>query len=114
MPTKDVAPPGRTYSAHRERQRRRILEAVQKLFDQRGIDRVTMAEIISSTGLRASTIYQYFSNKDDIVRAMLGEVMADSAARAKEGHRNRQNGADQKHGAAGTHGRGPCQCRLDR
>jgi AcrR family transcriptional regulator len=84
MPTKDVAPPGRTYSAHRERQRRRILEAVQKLFDHRGIDRVTMAEIISSTGLRASTIYQYFSNKDDIVWAILGEVMADSAARAKE------------------------------
>jgi AcrR family transcriptional regulator len=83
-PTRDVAPPGRTYSAHRERQRRRILEAAEKLFDQRGIDRVTMAKIISDTGLRASTMYQYFSNKDDIVWAILGEVLADSAVRAKQ------------------------------
>jgi AcrR family transcriptional regulator len=84
MPSRNVAPPGRTYNAHRERQRRRILEAARKLFDQRGIDRVSMAEIVSETGLRASTIYQYFSNKDDIVWAILGEVMVDSAVRSKE------------------------------
>jgi AcrR family transcriptional regulator len=84
MPSRNAAPLKRTYNAHRERQRRRILEAARKLFDLRGIDRVTMADIVSETGLRASTIYQYFSNKDDIVWAILGEVMADSAVRAKE------------------------------
>jgi len=84
MPSGDAAQAPRTYTAHRERQRRRILAAARKLFDQSGIDRVTMADIVSESGLRASTIYQYFSNKDDIVWAILGDVMAGSAVSAKE------------------------------
>jgi AcrR family transcriptional regulator len=77
-------PAAHAYHAHRERQRRRILDAAERLFDERGIDRVTMAEIISASGLRASTIYQYFSNKDELVWAILGEVLANLAAQAKE------------------------------
>src|SRR6266702_2256221 len=83
MLTTKTSPSPRMYHVHRERQRRRILEAAEKLFDEQGIDRVTMAEIISASGLRASTMYQYFSNKDDIVWAILEEVLADFAARAK-------------------------------
>ena len=83
MPMTDAAPAANTYRAHRERQRRRILSAAGRLFDERGIDRVTMAEITSAAGLRASTIYQYFSNKDDIVWAILGEVLEEMATKAK-------------------------------
>jgi AcrR family transcriptional regulator len=83
MPVKNPASPPRTYHVHRERQRRRILEAAEKLFDEHGIDRVTMTEIISASELRTSTIYQYFSSKDDIVWAILEGVLADLAARAK-------------------------------
>jgi len=42
-----------------------------------------MADIISATGIRASTMYQYFANKDDVVWTILGELFADSAVRAK-------------------------------
>ena len=63
-----------TYPLHRERQRRRILAAAEKLFDERGIDRTTMAEIIVASGLRASTLYEYFSKKDDIVWALISQV----------------------------------------
>ena len=55
----------------------------RKLFDEHGIDRVTMTEIISASELRTSTIYQYFSSKDDIVWAILEVVLADLTARAK-------------------------------
>ena len=41
-----------------------------------------MAEIVSASALRTSTLYQYFSSKDDIVWAILEEVLADFAARA--------------------------------
>jgi AcrR family transcriptional regulator len=68
-----VTPSG-SYHAHRERQRRRILAAAQELFDVRGIDRVTMADIVSAAGIRASTLYEYFSNKDDIVWAIASEI----------------------------------------
>jgi len=73
----------RTYHIHRERQSRRILAAAERLFDEHGIDRVTMTEIISATELRTSTIYQYFSSKDDIVWAILEAVLADFSARAQ-------------------------------
>jgi AcrR family transcriptional regulator len=83
MPTANPTSSPRTYHIHRERQRRRILEAAEKVFDERGIDRVTMTEIISASELRPSTIYQYFSSKDDIVWAVLEVVLADFSARAK-------------------------------
>jgi AcrR family transcriptional regulator len=84
MPASDISSSRRTYDSHRERQRRRILDAAERLFDERGIDRVTMADITSAAGIRASTMYQYFSNKDDVVWAILGDLFADSAVRAKE------------------------------
>jgi AcrR family transcriptional regulator len=79
MPKKPQPKPPGTYHLHRQRQRRRILAAAEQLFDQRGIDRTTMAEIIAVTGLRASTLYEYFSNKDDIVWAVLSQTLQHSA-----------------------------------
>jgi AcrR family transcriptional regulator len=70
------------YGAHRERQRRRILDAASKLFDERGIDRVTMAEITGASGVQPSTMYQYFSSKDDIVWAILGAVIEERSGPA--------------------------------
>ena len=84
VPGTELEPAPNIYHAHRERQRRRILKAAGKLFDERGIDRVTMADITSASGLRASTMYQYFSNKDDIVWAIVSLLFADGAARAKK------------------------------
>jgi len=72
----------KTYDAHRGRQRRRILDAAQRLFDGKGIERVTMAEITVASGLRASTVYQYFVNKDDIVWTILNEAFEESSEHA--------------------------------
>jgi AcrR family transcriptional regulator len=74
------------------RQRRRILSAAEKLFDERGIDRTTMAEVISASELRPSTMYQYFANKDEIVWAILSEVLEEAAARAKKSVEGATNG----------------------
>ena len=78
-PSTSPAPSSGPYRAHRERQSRRILSAAQELFDVRGIDRVTMAEIVSAAGIRASTLYEYFSNKDEIVWALVEEFLAQSS-----------------------------------
>jgi AcrR family transcriptional regulator len=84
MPRKKSDPTANSYRAHRERQQRRILRAAEELFDERGIDRTTMADVISASELRPSTMYQYFSNKDDIVWAILSDVLKEAAARAKK------------------------------
>lgn len=75
-PQASPAPRTKSYRAHRERQRRRILNAAQELFNERGIDRVPLAEIVAATGVRPSTIYVYFSNKDEIVWALVEEYLA--------------------------------------
>ncbi|MEO6802895.1 MAG: TetR/AcrR family transcriptional regulator [Granulicella sp.] len=71
------------YRAHRERQRRRIQNAAKILFDQTGIDRVTMAEITVASGVQASTIYQYFSSKDEIVWAIARDVLRASISNSQ-------------------------------
>lgn len=84
MPSKKAQKPPTTYHAHRERQRRRILDPAWKLFDERGIDRVTMAEITSASGIQPSTMYQYFANKDEIVWDLLSEQIRESSGCAKQ------------------------------
>ena len=83
MPRKKATKPPGSYPAHRERQRQRILQAAWALFDQHGIDRVSMADITASSGVQPSTIYQYFANKDEIVWAVLADVMQKASERAR-------------------------------
>ena len=83
MPRKKADKKSAPYHAHRERQRRRILDAAWALFDERGIDRVTMAEIVAGSELQPSTMYQYFANKDEIVWDLLREVMTEAAGEAQ-------------------------------
>ena len=81
MVTRSTAAIAGPYRAHRERQQVRILAAAQNLFDRQGIDRVTMADIVSSAGIRTSTLYEYFANKDEVVWALVEQIMAQSASR---------------------------------
>jgi len=94
MASKKQKSPPRTYPAHRERQRKRILDAAEKLFVERGIDRVTMAELTVASGLQPSTMYQYFSKKDDIVWAIVGKIMATVSARASEADASAKSALD--------------------
>ncbi|MDE3200451.1 MAG: TetR/AcrR family transcriptional regulator [Acidobacteriota bacterium] len=77
-----TSPTSAPYRAHRERQRHRILDAARKLFDRLGIDRIAVSEIVAAAGIRASTLYEYFSSKDEIVWALVEEHMRESAVRA--------------------------------
>jgi AcrR family transcriptional regulator len=86
--------PPRTYPAHRERQRNRILDAAEKVFVERGIDRVTMAELTSASGVQPSTMYQYFSSKDDIVWAIVGNIMTKVSARTSEADASAESALD--------------------
>jgi AcrR family transcriptional regulator len=92
LKSKSQTKPTGAYRLHRERQRRRILDAAGRLFDERGIDRATAAEIASASGVRASTLYEYFANKDDIVWAILREMLEEGAEQAKTSVEGAKNG----------------------
>ncbi len=76
---KAKSPYAGAYLAHRQRQRERILDSARELFDARGIDRVTMAEITAASGVQPSTLYKYFPNKDEIVAALVSEIFANDS-----------------------------------
>ena len=84
MPVTSPTSSSGPYHAHRERQRRRILAAAEELFDIRGIDRVPIADIVAAAGIRASTLYEYFSNKDEIVWTLVEELMLQWSASVLE------------------------------
>lgn len=45
---------------------------------------MTIADVVNAAGIRPSTLYEYFSNKDDIVWAIVEEAIADAANRAQQ------------------------------
>jgi TetR/AcrR family acrAB operon transcriptional repressor len=66
--------------------RRQILEAAEKAFFDRGVARTTLADIAALAGVTRGAIYWHFSNKADLVQAMLDSLHEplDALARASE------------------------------
>lgn len=60
--------------------RETILETASKLFRERGIDGVGIAELAKTSGLTHGCLYAHFESKD----ALVAEVCADSLARSVE------------------------------
>ncbi len=66
--------------------RRQILEAAEKAFYDRGVARTTLADIAAVAGVTRGAIYWHFSNKADLVQAMLDSLHEplDAMARASQ------------------------------
>ena len=66
--------------------RRQILEAAEKAFYERGVARTTLADIATLAGVTRGAIYWHFSNKAELVQAMLDSLHEplDALARASE------------------------------
>jgi TetR/AcrR family acrAB operon transcriptional repressor len=66
--------------------RSHILEAAEKAFYERGVARTTLADIATLAGVTRGAIYWHFSNKADLVQAMLDSLQEplEEMARASE------------------------------
>jgi AcrR family transcriptional regulator len=58
----------------------RILAKAADLFMRYGIKSITMDEIASSLGMSKKTIYQFFTDKDDLVSAVIGQEITKNEA----------------------------------
>ena len=56
--------------------RRAILAAAGRLFRQRGFDAVSVAEVMAAAGLTHGAFYGYFRSKDELVAAVLADLLA--------------------------------------
>ena len=59
--------------AYLEARRNEIIHAASKCFAEKGFHYTTMQDIYNATGLSPGAVYNYFSNKEDIVIAAIKE-----------------------------------------
>jgi|SRR6185437_1904712 len=64
--------------------RERILEKARDLFMRYGIKSITMDEIAGQLGISKKTIYQFFTDKDEMVEAVVNEEMSRNEAGCRE------------------------------
>ncbi len=57
--------------------RERLQGAAKELFEQKGFDEVTVAEIAAAAGVSVKTLFQHFHAKEDLLLAELDQVHAE-------------------------------------
>ncbi len=72
-----MTPGERTLRADAERNRRRLLDAAEALFSERGLD-VGVAEIAERAGVGRGTLFRNFPSKEDLIAAIVIERMNDA------------------------------------
>ncbi len=65
---------------YRDSRRRQIIDAARRCFAQAGFHGTSMQDIFAESGLSAGAVYGYFAGKDDLVGAIIEEVLTEIAA----------------------------------
>jgi AcrR family transcriptional regulator len=60
--------------------REKLLIAARKVFSEKGLGEATARDIVRETDLASGTFYNYFSDKEDAFRALLGQMAEQSRA----------------------------------
>ncbi|OKK14677.1 gamma-butyrolactone-binding protein [Streptomyces sp. CB00455] len=66
------------------RTRRAILEAAAAVFDERGYDAATIADILSRAGVTKGALYFHFSSKQELAQGVLEEQFAEGGVPHRE------------------------------
>ena len=77
-----MTPGERALRADAERNRRRLLDAAQELFSERGLD-VGVAEIAERAGVGRGTLFRNFPSKEDLIAAIVVERMGEAVERGR-------------------------------
>lgn len=77
LPVLPAAPAERADAA---RNRRRVLEAAAALFAERGVDAVSMDDVVAAAGVGKGTLYRRFGDKSGLAAAVLDERERDLQA----------------------------------
>ena len=55
-------------------QRRRLIDAAWRVFEEASEERVTVADIVRQAGMSSRSFYQHFSSKEDLIAEMAEDV----------------------------------------
>lgn len=68
-------------AAHKEKTRRRVLQAAAKAIRLEGPHRVGVAAIMAKAGLTHGGFYAHFESKDDLIASAIGQMFDEAASR---------------------------------
>ncbi len=60
---------------HKAQTRREIIDAASKLFQQQGYAETSLGDVAAFVGIGRTTLYEYFSDKEDILATMVEESL---------------------------------------
>ncbi len=64
-----------TVEEHKVLVRRRLLDAAMELFSEMGYEATTFADLAAEAGVGRTTIYEYFSDKEDLLASLVEEEL---------------------------------------
>lgn len=76
--------------------KKQILEAAEKLFDQYGFQKTTLADIARDCNMSAANIYRFYEGKDEIMAEIANNVFRDVEEKLREVLRNSGMSASKK------------------
>lgn len=71
---------GRVSQAQAQENRKRIVETAARLFRERGVSAVSVADVMAEVGLTHGGFYKQFASKDALVAEAVGQAYAEQAA----------------------------------
>jgi AcrR family transcriptional regulator len=74
--------------------RAEILAAARDAFVELGYGSVTVRDIVRRTGLASGTFYNYFPDKESVLRALVGESAARARVLVRDAHRDSRSAHD--------------------
>lgn len=75
-----ASPPRRERRSDFQQTRRRIIEAARRLMAERGPESLTVSAVAHAAGINRTTAYQHFRTRDELVRAVTEELIAEVGA----------------------------------
>src|SRR3954454_11042529 len=79
---------GRVSQAQARENRKRIVETASRLFRERGVAAVSVADVMAAAGLTHGGFYKQFASKEALVAEAVGQAFAEQAERLA-GYRQR-------------------------
>ncbi|MFC4505090.1 MULTISPECIES: TetR/AcrR family transcriptional regulator [Streptomyces] len=77
----------RVSQAHLDARRRQILDGAAVCFARNGFHATSMQDVLKEVDLSAGAVYRYFSGKDELIAAIVGEVLGQVRASFEEAAR---------------------------
>src|SRR4051812_44515082 len=82
---------GRVSQAQAQENRRTVVRTAARLFRERGVDGVSVADVMAAAGLTHGGFYKQFASKEALVAEAVGQAFAEQAERLHD-YRERDDG----------------------